>query len=268
MNHSPTFGPKQWAQDPTSCTMLPGQIQRVRSQQLVKCLGQNRVVPQSIWSLHGIPRNSHIRNLVPLESPGTPVKYLRMIRLLSFRSSCWCKEQTVFFSAAQFLLNSVRKRLVVHSDLHVWANNFVPTKKNKTTLTQQLHENNPKRWGFIVKGLANVPIEHHPTIGDISSPTDIWRWCETNPQKRTSIPTPVVKGEPSPWPHGLQCSSDRWIMPPAIQFCREKPVPRFSIFHDVVGKSKWLWNFEQLPIFGENTRSLVLFGCVDIHIYI
>ena len=27
---------------------------------------------------------------------------------------------------------------------------------------------------LISQGLLNVPIEHHPTIGDISSPTDIW----------------------------------------------------------------------------------------------
>ena len=33
-------------------------------------------------------------------------------------------------------------------------------------------------------GVAKCP-EHHPTVGDSSSPTDIWRGCEANPQKGT-----------------------------------------------------------------------------------
>ena len=32
------------------------------------------------------------------------------------------------------------------------------------------------------QGLANVPIEHHPTLGDWS-PTDIWRWCSKSPKR-------------------------------------------------------------------------------------
>ena len=40
------------------------------------------------------------------------------------------------------------------------------------------------------QGLVNVPIEHHPTIGDIISNRYLFWWCETNPQKGTSIPTP------------------------------------------------------------------------------
>ena len=37
----------------------------------------------------------------------------------------------------------------------------------------------------INQGLVNVPIEHHPTIGDIKIPTDIASGDIQNPQKGT-----------------------------------------------------------------------------------
>ena len=48
-------------------------------------------------------------------------------------------------------------------------------------------------WINLKQGLVNVPIKHHPTIGDISSPTDICFGDVQHPQKIPSIPTPVEK---------------------------------------------------------------------------
>ena len=36
----------------------------------------------------------------------------------------------------------------------------------------------------VAAGVSKCPnVSHHPTIGDISSPTDIWRWCSKYPKR-------------------------------------------------------------------------------------
>ena len=59
-------------------------------------------------------------------------------------------------------------------------------------------QNFPSSFSIQNQGLVNVPIEHHPSIGDIISNRYWFRWCETNPQKGTftnpskKIPSKIV----------------------------------------------------------------------------
>ena len=50
----------------------------------------------------------------------------------------------------------------------------------------------PNTFRFSIStGVGKCPyVSHHPTISDISSPTDIWFGDVQNPRKGTSIPTP------------------------------------------------------------------------------
>ena len=56
------------------------------------------------------------------------------------------------------------------------------------------HESQTKTGALVQQGLVNVPMKHHPTIGDMISNRYLFWWWETNPQKGTSIPSPVLLG--------------------------------------------------------------------------
>ena len=74
---------------------------------------------------------------------------------------------------------------------------------------------------LLIQGLVHVIIEHHPNIGDISSPTDTWKVCETNPHNGT-FPNPwcswsLCRNASLVWTKGpglhrvpLNCSDARW----------------------------------------------------------
>ena len=50
-----------------------------------------------------------------------------------------------------------------------------------------------------LQGLVNVPMKHHPTIGDIMSNRYLFRWCETNPQGHLPSPDVASKGGTQLW---------------------------------------------------------------------
>ena len=89
-----------------------------------------------------------------------------------------------------------------------------------------------------------VPFKHHPTIGDISSPTDIWRWCSKS-LKRDIWRFPKMGGTPkSSILMGLSSINQPFGNPPWLW---KAPFPNLCLFwRKEEWKSRFTSRAEQL----------------------